>query len=176
MKTAGVEINSVAFVKLLTCQNLQFTCREESARRISVGDRLPLSARLRIRLSALLEQRGSAAWLSKYTRKSPFASRGISPTALSMFLHGTRRLHIDDLEGLAAGLNISIPELLGVPKWGDLTAHEQRVILAFRSLSSDAQAHFLGLIESLLQPTGDRAARPARAGFHQARHRKGSAT
>jgi hypothetical protein len=87
--------------------------------------------------------------LAKFSQQRPEGS-GISETDLSNFLgaHPNRRgLTIDDLDDIAAFFNLTVGELLGDTRLGDLSAEEQRLVNAFRELPSKQQTNVVDLIE-----------------------------
>ena len=110
-----------------------------------------VSQRLRAKLKRLLRERGygSASELARYSHSKGGAR--ISPQEVTYFLQetpGRIGIKLDDLGDLAGFLRVSIGELLGDTRLGDLTGDEQRVIYAFRVLPPATQEHFLALIEA----------------------------
>jgi len=92
---------------------------------------------------------GTAAALARYSQSG--GKTGIHPQELSYFLNGTtgrRGLVLDDLDTIAAFFSVSIGELLGETKLGELTGDEQRMVYAFRALPPPTQAHFLAILET----------------------------
>ena len=87
----------------------------------------------------------SKSGLASYCRKPP--------SWLSGFLHPGKRsarpsFHLDDLDDIAGYFRISIGELLGAAKPGELTGDEQRMVHAFRVLPHAMQDHFLAILEA----------------------------
>jgi len=101
------------------------------------------SERLRVKLRGLLRERGTAAHLARYAGKPP--------SLISMFLTGARptAIHLDDLDDLSAYFRLSIGELLGAAKPGELSGDEQRLVHAFRVLPTAARDHFLAVLEQM---------------------------
>src|SRR5215218_8616049 len=112
--------------------------------------RLTPTQRLRAKLRVWLKPHGKAAELSRYSKSG--GRQGLSPQEITYFLRETpkrRGIVLDDLDDLAGFFHISIGELLGETKLGDLTGDEQRIIYAFRVLPEPVQTHFLSLIEQM---------------------------
>jgi hypothetical protein len=108
--------------------------------------RQSVTARTRHKLNELFGNRAySKTALASYCRKPP--------SWLSNFLHPsptrTERpsFHMDELDDIAAYFRISIGELLGAAKIGELSGDEQRLLFAFRVVPVPVQAHFLALLE-----------------------------
>jgi hypothetical protein len=74
------------------------------------------------------------SWISAFLHPKP--ERSINPT-----------IHLDDLDNIAAYFRISIGELLGAEKPGELSGDEQRLLHAFKALSAAHQNHFLAVLE-----------------------------
>jgi hypothetical protein len=108
--------------------------------------RLSVTARTRQKLNTLLGDRA-------YSKTALADYCGKAPSWLSSFLHPnpnrTERpsFHMDELDDIAAYFRISIGELVGETKIGDLTGDEQRVLYAFRVLLPRTQDAVLALLE-----------------------------
>jgi hypothetical protein len=119
-----------------------------SPKSLAIG-RTSLTTRFRARLKKLLEgNRGTAAMIADYLATSPVSNQSLSQPQISMLKAGTRKhFNLDLIEDLSHALNIPIPQLLGLPKWGDLSAKEHRMLLAFRVIDASLQDHILALLE-----------------------------
>lgn len=136
-------------------QDLPFTYCEVGAITGVIMPKATVTERLRSRLRAWLreEGRGAAARIARYSQDSPGGSK-ILPQDLSYFLNptsnkGRKGIQLDDLDDLAAATGLSIGELLSVTKKEELSAEEQRTVLAFRVLPPTLQEHFLAVIEQM---------------------------
>lgn len=111
-----------------------------------------MSERIRGKLRELFRAggRGTQAQLSKYLNDSPASSRKLKPPEITMmFQTGTRGIDIDTLEDVAAFFNLPVSDLLGIPSHSDLSASEQRMVLALRLLTPAQQAHILAIVETM---------------------------
>lgn len=100
--------------------------------------------RFQRKLAERLRARGSKHALARYCRRSDsWVSNLLEPRSEEP------RPSIDDLENIARFLNLSIGELLGTPRFGELPSNEQRLILAFRNLTEPLQGHVVGLVEGV---------------------------
>lgn len=98
--------------------------------------------RLRQRLHDLLRTKTfSKSGLADYCKKPA--------SWVSGFLHQGRGIRLDDLDEIAAYFQLSIGELLGVSKPGELNGDEQRAVHALRTLSPALRAHVLAVMEGL---------------------------
>jgi transcriptional regulator with XRE-family HTH domain len=123
-------------------QSVNFTdCEIPATVRMDVPPRT-VNMRLRQRLHELLRQKHfSKSGLAAYCDQPPSWVSGI--------LHQGRGVRLDDLDGIAAYFRLSIGELLGVSKPGELSGDEQRVVHAFRVLPPNLQDDILGILEGL---------------------------
>lgn len=108
----------------------------------------------RLSVSARTRQRLNQFFKTKAFSKTELAKAcGKEPSWVSAFLHPSSdrssnpTIHLDDLDNVASYFRISIGELLGAAKQGELSGDEQRMVYAFRALPPTVQDHFLGLIE-----------------------------
>jgi len=136
---------------VLTPLGLPFTEREECGITLLSVPVATVTERLRAKLRRLLKERGygAAKQLADYSQTKTGAR--ISTQELSYFLNDApkrRGLHLDDLDDIAAFFRISIAELLGDTKIGDLSPDEQRMLYAVRVLNSSTREHFLALLEA----------------------------
>lgn len=107
-----------------------------------------VSQRLRARLKTLLN-RGDQTSLANWSQRRP-GGTNISQQELSYFLNekeGRRGLTIDDLDDIADYLEMSIGELLGDTKQAELSAHETRMLHAFRALPEPYKQSVIAVIE-----------------------------
>lgn len=125
----------------------QVTVSDPQKRAISVDvARLSVSARTRQRLNQFFKTKA-------FSKTELAKACGKEPSWVSAFLHPSSdrssnpTIHLDDLDNVASYFRISIGELLGAAKPGELSGDEQRVVYAFRALPPTVQDHFLGLIE-----------------------------
>jgi hypothetical protein len=86
--------------------------------------------------------------LARYSEKS---INKITTQNLSYFTTNQRptAIKLDHLDELAGYFRLSIGELLGVSKPGELSGDEQRVVHAFRVLPPNLQDDILGILEGL---------------------------
>lgn len=109
--------------------------------------RLTVTQRTRHQLNRLLKMPG-------YSKTDLANHCGKPGSWLSAFLHPDPKrsanpsFHLDELDDIAEYFRISLGELLGAPKAGDLTGDEARLLLAFRAVPPAVQDHFLALIET----------------------------
>lgn len=108
--------------------------------------RLTVSQRLRAKLRALLKAggHGTAKRLAEYAN--------LQPQNVSYFKTGNAAdrhnpIKLDQLDDIARFFRISLGELLGDTKLGDLSGDEQRLVYAFRILSPSAQQAWITVIE-----------------------------
>lgn len=81
-------------------------------------------------------------WLSNFLH--PNAKRTLRPS-----------FHLDELDDIAGYFRISLGDLLGAPRPGELSGDETRLLLAFRVLPAAMQEHVLRISEQLsLVPRG----------------------
>jgi hypothetical protein len=133
---------SLFVVKSLARMDLPFTDSEGSG--ITSSVRVTPYGRFRQKLSdLLLHKRGSKAALASYCKHpASWVSNLLAPRS------DDPRPSLDDLDNIAAFFSISVGELLGAAKPGELTGDEQRMVHAFRVLAEPVQIHFLALIEA----------------------------
>ncbi len=109
-----------------------------------------VSQRVRAKLFALFRDQRfnfSKTGLAAYCQKPlPWLSNFLHPNA-----NRTLRpsFHLDELDDIAGYFRISLGELLGAPKTGELSGDETRVLLAFRVLPPALQEHVLRILEPL---------------------------
>ncbi len=104
---------------------------------------LTAQVRFRRRLQELLRPRGAKAALASYCHHSPaWVSTLLAPRSKQP------QVTLDDLDNIAAFFRISLGELLGAPKLGELSGDEQRMLYAFRALPPITKDHFLALLEA----------------------------
>lgn len=94
--------------------------------------------------------RGIQKRLSDYLENSPAAARKLKPPEVTMmFQTGSRGIDIDTLDDVAAFFNMPVADLLGIPSHSDLSALEQRMVIALRLLTPAQQQHFLAIVETM---------------------------
>ena len=114
--------------------------------------RATVTQRLRRKLRQLIEAEGhgAAKRLSDFSFQRPGGTK-LRTQDLSYFKHGTagreNPITIDHLDDIADYFRVSIGELFEV-KAKDLSADEQRLVLAFRALHEFTREHFLALVEA----------------------------
>lgn len=101
------------------------------------------AVRFRRKLEELVRRRGAKAGLASYCKHSAsWVSNLLAPRAADP------QVTLSDLDNIAGYFRISIGELLGAPKPGELSGDEQRMVHAFRALPAATQDHLLSLIDA----------------------------
>ncbi len=138
-----------------------FTFREDWAIRLGVTGRLTVTDRLRSTLRRYLRDR-------EFRKGDLAAACGRNASWVSMLLSGERGVKLDELDAMAEYFRVSLGELLGAAKPGELSGDEQRMVLAFRALPQVTKDHFLSVIEaaslgsSMIQNKQNRAGKTVR--------------
>jgi hypothetical protein len=82
----------------------------------------------------------------------------------------TPMVSLDDIDCIAAYFGISVGQLLGTAKPGDLTGDESRLVQAFQVLPPATQEHFLAVIEAAALGAHLARTRPSATSTAQRRH------
>lgn len=131
---------------MLDSLRVSFTSREEG----STVTLVPTTAteRFQRKLEQLLKERKRFDPKPKGSL-ADYCQRGASSWVSNM-LHPIRATqpNLQDLENIADFFRISVNELLRPANPKDLSADEQRVVLAFRALPEPTRDHFLALVEA----------------------------
>lgn len=151
MQIGSIASTSVCsqFGNVFIPRDLDFTVREECGITGTVKPgRYPVSDRLRGKLRQLLRERGDAARLAHVTEHS---LNKITKQQLSYFTTNERptAIKLDHLDELASFFRLSIGELLGAAKPGELSGDEQRLVHAFRVLPEALKLHVLAVLDQL---------------------------
>lgn len=131
----------IDFGNSLSGQALPFTVSENCDITAAIVPLPTVTDRLRATLNRLFRDR-------HFSKTGLAKACGWHASGVSMLLNGERGIHLNKLDAVAGYFGISIGELLGAAKPGELTGDEQRVVHAFRVLPKQMQAHFLALLES----------------------------
>lgn len=107
-----------------------------------------VSQRVRRKLFDLFrEPQFSKTKLADYCKKDlPWLSNFLHPNAKRTLRPS---FHLDELDDIAGYFRISLGELLGAPKPGELSGDEARLLLAFRVVAPAMQDHVLRILEHL---------------------------
>ncbi len=99
---------------------------------------LTIEARFLAKLRELLRPRGAATRLAD--------AIGRSTSWISMITTETRHADVNDMDAIARYFRLSLAEMTGVARPGELSGDEQRMVYAFRALPAQVKEHFLALI------------------------------
>lgn len=99
---------------------------------------LTIEARFLAKLRELLRPRGTASRLAR--------AIGCSPSWVSMVIEEQRHADVNDMEKVARFFRLSLAEMTGVARPGELNSDEQQMVYAYRALAPQVQEHFLALI------------------------------
>lgn len=107
------------------------------------------TARFQRKLTQLLEARKAAGDRSVKGTLASYCGREAQSWVSNMLSEvRATQPNLEDLENIADFFRVSVNELLRPAHPKDLSADEQRVLLAFRSVSEPIRDHFLALLES----------------------------
>lgn len=141
VKSTGDEKESSCVAKFTSDKDLQFSGSEICG--ITQPVRVTPYGRFRQKLAELLRTRGSKHALAHYCdRSDSWVSNLLVPRSEEP------RPSIDDLDNIARFFDISLGELLGAAKFGELSGREQRMIHALRNLPEPLQLHAVALVEA----------------------------
>ena len=140
---------------MLDPPQVSFTTGERTAIMRAVRDAVTVSAyqRFQRKLTRLLEARRR---IDKSPKGSLAAYCGKSHQSWVSNLLEQRavhpRLELEDLENIADFFGVTISELLRPANPKELSAREQRIVLAFQSLPEPLQDHVLAVVEAIQCP------------------------
>lgn len=111
--------------------------------------RLTATMRFQRKLGQLLEDRKKAGDKAAYGTLADYCERGAQSWVSNMLSEvRATQPNLEDLENIADFFRVSVNELFRPANPKDLSADEQRVLLAFRSVPDVVQTHFLALLEA----------------------------
>lgn len=88
--------------------------------------------------------------IARFSAKRRSPRPGLRPSNLSYFLNGHRKhpLNFDDLEDIGFYYNLTIADLFGLTRAkNDLSAEEERLLLAYRAARPDVQGMAITVLE-----------------------------